>query len=152
MARAFAAPQHTLTRATAYLDSAQLARASALAGHEVEQSVVSYYVAHKGSAPAGVVYFDRHRVRTLDQLLMIVVTPEGTVREIEVLHFAEPPEYRPAEAWLKQFEGRPLDAQTSLRRGIVNMTGATLSAQGVTRAVRRVLALHAVIRPLAPPR
>ncbi len=147
--RAFPAAAR-VERRTAYLDEADLAtaRRAAGAGVEVKQTVVTYYAAVDGAGrPLGVAYFDSHRVRTLAEVLMIVVGPDGRTTMVEVLKFAEPPEYRAPDAWLAQLEGRPLTASLALKRDIVNMTGATLTAEAVTRAVRRVLALHSVIRP-----
>ncbi|HEX6106552.1 MAG TPA: FMN-binding protein, partial [Gemmatimonadales bacterium] len=99
--------------------------------------------------PVGVAYFDSHRVRTLNEVLMIVVEPDDRIRSIEVLRFAEPPEYHASEAWLRQFEGRGLTPELSLKSAIPNMTGATLTSHAVTRAARRVLALHQRIGPFA---
>ena len=99
-----------LERKTAFLDEEQLAAARELAGSDVEvdHSLVTYYVASRDGVGAGVAYFDAHRVRTLPEVLMIVVTPEGMIRRIEVLKFSEPPEYLAPESWLKQFEGTEL--------------------------------------------
>ena len=73
------------------------------------QSVVTHYVARdRNNRLLGVAYFDSHRVRTLGEVVMVVVTPDGRTRSIEVLKFAEPPEYRAPDAWLRQFAGKPL--------------------------------------------
>lgn len=149
LARAFPEPAR-VERRTAYLDEAQLvaARRGAGAGVDVTQSVVTHYVARdRNGRLLGVAYFDSHRVRTVGEVLMVVVSPDGRTRSIEVLKFAEPPEYRAPDAWLQQFAGKPLTPALTLKRDIVNMTGATLTAEAVTRAVRRVLALHRVIDP-----
>jgi electron transport complex protein RnfG len=140
----------TVERHTAYLDAAQLGRAAELAGPgvEVASGVVTYYVAIRGGVPMGVAYFDAHRVRTLPEVLMVVLTAAGTVARIETVSFREPPEYQAPEGWLRLMEGRPLEEGLSLKRDIPNLTGATLTAQAAVGAVRRVLALHAVIRPL----
>lgn len=141
-------PPLSVERRTAYFDEAQLARASELAGAAVSQSVITYYVAsNRGS----VAYFDNHRVRTHGEVLMIVVDREDRIVRIEVLRFAEPPEYRAPDRWLALFAGRALTPSLSLKRDIPNMTGATLTAQAVTSASRRVLALHAVIQPFRAP-
>lgn len=136
-------------RRTAYLDDAQVARARSLAGPEaeIESEIVTYYVAREGEAVLGVAYFDAHRVRTLPEVLMIVVGPDGRIRRIEVVRFSEPPEYLPPGGWLRQFDGRALDAELSSKGGIANITGATLTARAATAASRRVLALHQVIAP-----
>lgn len=140
----------TVDRRTAYLDDGQIARAAELAGPgvEVESGVVTYYVARKGGAAVGVAYFDAHRVRTLPQVLMVVVTPAGTVARVETVTFREPPEYRAPDGWLRLAVGRPLGDALSLKGEIPNLTGATLTARAAVGATRRVLALHQVIRPL----
>jgi electron transport complex protein RnfG len=139
-------------RRTAFLSSAALDSARADAGPDaaVDQSVVSYYVATRDGAPVGVAYFDSHRVRTLNEVLMIVVGPDHKVERVEVLRFAEPPEYHPRDRWLAQFQGHTLAPDLSLKGSISAMTGATLTSNAVTRSVRRVLALHRRIRPFTP--
>lgn len=146
-------PPATVERKTAYLSQPALDSARAEAGSDVplSQSVVSYYVGKREGKPAGVAYFDSHRVRTVNEVLMIVVGPDDRLRQIEVLRFAEPPEYRPAIPWLAQFGGKTLSPGLSLQGDIAMMTGATLTSNAVTRAARRVLALHHVIRPFAAP-
>jgi hypothetical protein len=140
-----------IERRTAYLTDEELARVRATAGPgvEVRQGVVTYYFGTRGNETLGVAYFDVHRVRTLPEVVMIVVSPRATVARIEILKFSEPPEYRAPDGWLRQFQGRDLSEGVSLKRGIVGITGATLTSDAVTDAVRRVLALHAAIQPMA---
>lgn len=142
-------PPARVERRTAYLTETQLERARALAGPdvEVEQAVVTHYVGMRDGRPVGVAYFDAHRVRTMAEVAMVVVTPDGKMSRVDVLKFMEPPEYLAPEGWLRQLEGRPLDEELSTRGAIRNLTGATLTARALTRAARRVLALHAVIDP-----
>jgi hypothetical protein len=140
-----------IERRTAFLSEADLERARQIAGPgvEIRSSVVTYYLGRAEGKILGAAYFDRHRVRTLDEVLMIVVGPEDRIKHIEVLRFAEPPEYRPPEGWLRQLHDRGLDDQLSLKGAIVNLSGATLTSQAVVQATRRVLALHRVIGPFA---
>lgn len=158
-------PPARVERRTAFLSAKDLDAIRAGAGRDapVAQRVVTYYVASKGGKPVGVAYFDSHRVRTLNEVVMIVVEPQDggrrgkdRIRSVEVLRFAEPPEYHASDAWLDQFKGRSLDQELSLKRSIANMTGATLTSNAIVRATRRVLAIHERIRPLAaaaePPR
>ena len=149
-ALALAFPDAEVQRHTAYLSAAQLDDARERAGDDVEidQGIVTYYVGRRAGEPAGVAYFDAHRVRTKNEVVMVVITPDARVRRVDVLKFTEPPEYRAPEGWIEQLEGRRLDASLSVRGDIHNITGATLTARALTRAVRRVLALHAVIEPL----
>jgi len=142
-------PPATVERRSAFLEETQLEEARRLAGGDVsvDQSVVTHYVAHREGQPLGVAYFDVHRVRTMREVVMVVVTPAGTVERVEILRFAEPPEYMASEAWIEQLEGQTLSPELDVGRDIINMTGATLTSGALTRASRRVLALHEVIRP-----
>jgi Na+-translocating ferredoxin:NAD+ oxidoreductase RnfG subunit len=139
-----------IERYTAFLAEDEVARADGLAGPDVEvdQRVITYYVGKNGKEPLGVAYFDAHRVRTLPEVLMIVVTLDARIERIEILKFQEPPDYLVPESWLGQFSGRELDGELSVKGSIVNMTGATLTSRAITNATRRILALHQVINPL----
>lgn len=145
---AFPAPA-SVERRTAFLSEEDLAEVNRLSAPAAEtgRSVVSYYVGTDGERPLGAAYFDAHRVRTLQEVLMVVVSPEGLVSRIEVLGFAEPPEYMVPGGWLELFRGRGLDEGTSTRGDIPLVTGATLTAHATSDAVRRSLALHEVIQP-----
>jgi Na+-translocating ferredoxin:NAD+ oxidoreductase subunit G len=147
---AFPAPTR-LERRTAFLSAQDLEAARKQAGLDapVTQRVVTYYVAQENDSVIGVAYFDSHRVRTLNEVVMIVVVPPDRIRSVEVLRFAEPPEYHATEPWLKQFENRSLSPELSLKASIRNLSGATLTSNAIVRATRRVLALHARIHPFS---
>jgi hypothetical protein len=136
-----------VTRRTVFLTNDQLQRARDLAGEqvEVESALVTAWVGTRDGSLLGTVYFDTHRVRTLEETIMVVVGPAGTVRKIEILAFHEPEDYLPRAIWLRQFDGRALDRDLSVKRGIHGITGATLSAGAVTEAARRILAIHQAI-------
>ncbi len=138
----------TVERQTSFLTDAQLATARDLAGPgiEVASALVTRYVGRDPSGRVvGTAYFDSHRVRTLQETLMIVVGSDGKALRVDVLAFGEPPDYLPKKGWLDQFTGRGLDDELSVKRGIHGITGATLSSQAATDAVRRILAIHAVL-------
>jgi len=150
---AFPEPAH-IERRTAFLGEEDLREARALAGPgvEIEDGVISYYVGIEGDTPVGAAYFDVHRVRTLPEVLMVVIGPDDRVERIEVVKFQEPPEYVAPEGWIEQIIGKGLSPALSLKGEIVNITGATLTAGAVTDAARRVLAYHHLIDPLGSER
>jgi hypothetical protein len=150
LALAFPAPD-SIVRRTAFLSTAEVAKAAALSGPGVEPppSVLSYYVAWKQGRALGVAYFDTHRVRTERETLMFAIDREGVIRRVEMLAFAEPPEYAPPRGWLGQFAGIDSSDAIALKGKIAGITGATLTTRAAERAARRVLALHAVIHPFA---
>ncbi len=99
----------------------------------------------KGGKPAGVAFFDTHRVRTLNETAMVAIAPDGRVIRVEVIQFHEPQEYLAKDAWKQQFTGHKLDGELSLKQGIRPLSGATLTANALTDASRRCLALWQVL-------
>ena len=144
-------PGCQVERGTVYLTKEQEARLEKLAGTEPLRSIAHPYVARKDGKVVGTAYVEAHRVRTLRETLFVVVDPERRVRRIEVLSFGEPEDYLPRGRWYGQFQGRRLDDELNLKRGIHGITGATLTARATTASVRRALALHRVLNPPPPP-
>ena len=143
LAEAF--PDAEVERLTEFLEPEQVVRIEDLAGSELGSRLVVRYRAVRDGEAVGTAYFDAHRVRTLPETLMVVIGEEGEVIRVDVLSFDEPPDYLPRSAWFDQFDGRVLDADLSLKRGIRGVTGATLSSRAVVAAVRRALAIHQVL-------
>ncbi len=139
-ALAVAFPSAKPERRTAFLTDAQAKAAEALASAKLESKVWTYYVA--GSTAA---YFESHLVRTMNETVMVVVGADAKVAFVEILSFSEPDDYLASKRWLGQLPGRELDDDLALRRGLRGIAGATLTAEAVARAVRRVLAVHQVL-------
>lgn len=138
-------PGGAYERRTAFLTDAQAEEAEKSAGGKLESKIWTYYVASSTAGAGGAAYFESHKVRTMNEAFMVVVNPDATVRFVEILAFAEPDEYLAPKKWLKQFEGKPLNEELYLRRGLRNITGASITSDAVTRGVRRVLAVHQVL-------
>lgn len=139
-ALALAFPGSVPERRTAFLTDAQAKAAEDAAQAKLESKVWTYYVA--GSTTA---YFESHPVRTMNETIMVVVGSDGRVRFVEILSFAEPDDFLASKRWLGQFPDRPLNEDLALRRGLRNIAGATLTAEAVSRGVRRALAVHQVL-------
>jgi hypothetical protein len=144
-ALALAYPGCEVARATVYLTDAQREEAERLSGGEVRSAVAHPYRVRCDGRAAGTAYFDVHRVRTLEETLMVALDGEARVLRVEVLSFREPQEYMPRDLWYRQFDGEALSPELDLGRGIRSVTGATLTGRATTEAVRRVLALHRVL-------
>jgi hypothetical protein len=140
-------PECAIERRTVYLDEEERKRAAALAGKgvEVENRVVYVYEARRDGKLVGTAYFDAHRVRTLDEVLMFVIDDQARVRRLELLSFGEPEEYIPRAKWYAQFLGKSLADDLRLKGDIKGVSGATLTANATASAARRTLALHAVL-------
>jgi hypothetical protein len=145
-ALAAAFPGATVTRQTFFLTRQQIEDARRESGIKFDDQLVIRYVAVAGGKVAGYAYFDTHRVRTLPETVMIKVTPDGRVDRIDILSFDEPPDYLPKRRWVDQIAGRRLDRELSLDRAIRPLSGASLTAQAIVNASRKVLAIHNVIK------
>jgi hypothetical protein len=144
-ALALAFPGAQLTRREHFLTEAQAKAVQAQAGTALTGLWQVAYEARRDGKLVGVAFFDTHRVRTLNETAMIAVAAEGKILRVEVVAFKEPEEYRAKEAWVHQLEGRRLDPELSLKRGIRPLAGATLTANALTDASRRGLALFQVL-------
>jgi hypothetical protein len=150
-ALALAFPECRMERATEYLSEPEAERVEELARVELSGRVVRPYVARRDGAVVGTAYFDAHRVRTKNEVLMLVVGPDARLARVEVLAFAEPLEYLPKGAFYAQFTGQRLDDELFLERDIRGVSGASLSAEAATAAARRTLAIHRVLGERRPP-
>jgi hypothetical protein len=144
-ALALAFPGAQLTRKEHVLSVLQAGRVRALAQVDLPGSWMVVYEARRNGVLVGIGFFDTHRVRTLNETLLVAVSPEGRVIRVEAVAFREPAEYMAKEAWARQFEGKGLDPQLSLKGTIRPLSGATLTAHAMTDAARRCLALHQVL-------
>jgi len=148
LAQAF--PGAQLTRREYFLTEPQGRQVKDLAGTELSGLwVVAYEARHDGKLK-GIGFFDTHRVRTLNETVLVAISAEGHIQRVEVVVFKEPMDYAAKEAWIKQFEGRKLDAELSQKKAIRPLSGATLTAQAMTDAARRCLALHRVLYGTTP--
>ncbi len=144
-ALALAFPGAQLLRQEHTLSEAQAGRVKALAQVDLAGTWIVAYEARRGGVLAGVGLFDTHRVRTLNETLLVAISAEGRILRVEAVVFREPAEYLAKEAWVRQFDGKGLDPQLSLKGAIHPLAGATLTAHAMTDAARRCLALHQVL-------
>jgi Na+-translocating ferredoxin:NAD+ oxidoreductase RnfG subunit len=76
----------------------------------------------------------------------VAITPQGTVRDVEILEYRETygGEVRNAN-WRQQFVGKRFGAPLQIGKDIKNISGATLSSRHVTDGVRRLLATYQLV-------
>ncbi len=143
LARAF--PGAAVERRTLYLKPEQVAAVEKAARSKLPSPVVTVFEARRDGQPAGRAVLDTHVVRTMPATVLVAVEPDGNLRAALVLQFGEPPDYLPLERWLATLGGRPLDDELWPGRGVRRVTGATLTVQALTSAVRRGLAVEALL-------
>jgi len=112
---------------------------------KLKSKIVPVYIARKNNKIIGYGILHIHKVRTKNEAILISLTPDCKILDVEVIAFYEPSEYIAPKNWLKLFEGKGAQDNLKLRQDIPNITGATLTAQAVADAVRQSVAICEVI-------
>ena len=146
-ALALAFPDDTAVESkTAFLTAAQVAAVKERAGLESDSPLFHYYVGRREGAVVGYAVIETHVVRTLPETLLIVLTPDGVVERVTLLAFYEPREYMPSTRWLAQFNGRKgRDGGWRVGHDVHGITGATLTANAASQAMRKILVLYELV-------
>ncbi len=127
-----------------FLTEAQRREVERLARVRLDSGLYTFYVGRRDGKVIGYAAIETHTVRTKPETLLIVLDPQGHLRQVVVLAFHEPPEYQPPARWFARLLGRPLES-LRLGGGVEGITGATLSARAALDSVRKVLALYRVV-------
>ena len=138
-------PGATVERRTSFLTDAQVSGIEERGRAKVESRVLTYYTARNSAGVVGTAFFETKTVRTMPATFVVVIAPDTTVTAVEILAFHEPEDYSPTKPWLKQFTGKSPEDDLFLKRGIRVIAGATLTAQALTDAVRRLLATYEIV-------
>jgi len=127
-----------------YLSGTERRRIEELAHAEMDTGLFTVYRGYRDDRLLGYAFIDTRTIRSKPAVFLVVLHPDGALRDTRILAWQEPPEYLPSERWLEQFDGHGLDTRTQLGRGIHAMTGATLTSRSLTDGIRRVLAIREV--------
>jgi hypothetical protein len=125
-------------------DDVQVTKIQELAKVKLDSGLFSFYVGKNQGSISGYAAIETMTVRTKPETLMIVLTPEGELRNVYTLAFHEPPEYQPPERWFNQLQKRPL-ADMDFNKGVDGISGATLSTRAAVSSVRKVMAIYQVM-------
>ena len=143
LARAF--PDRAVERRTLYLTPEQVSAVQKAARSKLPSPIVTVFEARGDGGVLGRAVLDTHVVRTMPETALTVVDPDGRLRLVLILQFGEPSDYLPREGWLKTLPATGLGDELWPGRGVRRVTGATLTVQALTEAVRRSLAIDALV-------
>lgn len=132
-------------RQTFVLTDDQAKQIEKLARARLDSRMVTVHVGKQQGKVLGYAVIDIHVVRTQPEAVMVVLSPDGHVESALILAFHEPLDYLPSGRWMRQFAQRTLTTDLAVGQGIAAITGATLSANGVTESTRRALAVYQVL-------
>lgn len=125
-------------------EDADAAKIQQLAKTKLESGLFTFYVGKEGDKILGYAAIETENVRTKPETVMIVLTPEGELRNVYLLAFHEPPEYMPPERWFESLLKHPL-ADLDFGKGVDGISGATLSTHSALNSVRKVMAIYQVM-------
>lgn len=144
-ALALAYPGASFAAEQRFLSAPEAEASARRAGRPLPSVLIARYTASLNGRVVGRSYIDTHVVRTKKESVLVSLDDAGRVRRVDVIAFLEPPEYRAPQAFMNQFNRRTLEDDLRLQRAIRPIAGATLTANALTDAVRRVLAVDAVL-------
>lgn len=125
-------------------DQDQMAKIQKEARVTLDSGLFTFYVGKDQGKILGYAAIETSTVRTKPETLLIVLTPDGQLRNIVTLAFHEPPEYMPPERWYTQLYNRPL-AELDFNKGVDGISGATLSTRSAISSVRKVMAFYQIL-------
>ena len=128
-----------------FLSPAEMDQVKKLSGILPDSPIFTFYVGKKAEQTTGYAAIEAGVVRTLPETVMVVLNADGTVRFTEILAFFEPPEYMPTKRWLDQFRNNQLSPDLRVGGDIHGISGATLSAEAITRQVRKIAAVGSIL-------
>lgn len=138
---AFAAAD-TVIRQTLFLSEREIEQMEESSKSKFNSAIITYYLGIKDADTLGYAFFEDQIVRTKKTIVMILISPHGKVRKVEVLAFMEPMDYLPVQKWFDLFLNQILSNDLWPGRSIHAVTGATLSVRTFTLCVRRALAVY----------
>ena len=127
-----------------FLSSDQSQTIESLARAKNDSKLYIIYEAKNGDKTIGYAIIDTHSLRTKTETVMFVINPDGSLRQTEVLAFFEPPDYQAGGNWMGLFEGKSSEDSLKIGKDIPNITGATITANSLSQATRRILAVFKV--------
>lgn len=127
----------TVETLSLFLTEKELDRVEVLSGLRPDSALYSLYVGRAQGEVTGYAAIEAVTVRTHPATVLVVLEPQGRLQFVEVLAFFEPEEYLPSRRWLDQFGGKSLGPELRVDGDIHGISGATLSAQSLTRQARK---------------
>jgi transcriptional regulator of nitric oxide reductase len=134
-----------ITKKVHILSDGEVEAIESMARSRVETRLVAIHTAYRDGELLGYAHIDVHTVRTKPEGFMVVLRPDGSVSDVEILAFYEPLEYLPTSNWYDRFTGKAREDRLRVGRDVDAVTGATLSARAATEGVRRMLAYYQVL-------
>ncbi len=138
-------PNATIIEKNFFLSDDQKAQVEKLSKSKLTSPLILYSEIFDNKKLIGYAFFDKHKVRTMPETLMIALNASGQIKSIRILRFSEPKDYLVPARWLALFEKKDLDESLWLKQAIPVVSGSTLSSWAVLKSARTALAFYKVV-------
>ena len=125
-------------------DEFQVTKIEQEAKIKLESGLFTFYVGKNKDKIVGYGAIETSTVRTKPETLMIVLSPEGELRNVYTLAFHEPIEYEPPQAWYEKLYNKSL-ANMDFNKGVDGISGATLSTRTALASIRKVMMIYQIM-------
>lgn len=132
-------------------DQTQVNEIQRIAKVTLDSGLFTFYVGKVDGKVTGYAAIETNTVRTKPETLMVVLTPDGSLRDVFTLAFHEPPEYQPPERWYSLLANKALE-ELDFNKGVQGISGATLSTRSAINSVRKVMTFYQIlVKPTLKP-
>jgi hypothetical protein len=134
----------TIEKKSLLLTSDETKTITKLAKVKLKTKIYKTFRASKDGKLLGYGILVLHKVRSKDTAILSIITPDGSLKTIEIVAFNEPMEYLPSKSWIEVLKNQTLSDSLTLGKDIPSITAATMSARAATNAARIALSIYAV--------
>ena len=114
---------------------------------KLNSKIIRLYHVTQNDKIIGYAVLLKKRIRTKNAAVLYMIDSDKKIKAIEILSFSEPQEYKPNKAWQKVFDGKSGDDMLISGKDIPTISGATMSADALSKAARLALAIIKIKRP-----
>jgi len=133
----------TVGQKTITLSKAQMKALQKKAKAKVDSNIIRYYVVKNEKKVVGYGVLVVQRIRTKKAAILYLIDKDEKIKNIEIIAFHEPSEYKPYSTWKNSFKDKALKDDLRAGYGIPTISGATLSARAISDASRIALTIVA---------
>jgi len=109
----------------------------------INENRFTFYLGVKNGNPMGYMLIDNIIGKSFPITFMTVLNLDGTVRDVEIMVYREPQGWEVRnKSFRRQFYGKDSSSDS---RGIMSISGATLSATSITKGVYKAMAAYKVL-------
>jgi Na+-translocating ferredoxin:NAD+ oxidoreductase RnfG subunit len=108
---------------------------------KIDSPKIRFYVITESKKIKGYGVLLIQRIRTKKAVLLYLIDKNQKIKNIEILAFHEPSEYKPYSTWKEAFVGKGKEDKLKEGYAIPTISGATLSARAITKASRIALSI-----------